>query len=403
MRLRTIARGAGWGAALIGLSVAGGAAAITLRHALMTPRPLTSGLPGEWRVDRDHGGAVYYPVAGPEDAQPLVLLHDFYPGASNYEFRAIYARLAQTYRVYAPDWLGFGMSERPDLQPAGEFYAAMLNGFLRDVAGRPAIVVARGRAANIAVRSAADAPALFERLVLVAPDLDSGDRLDPTAAQVIVRMFQRFGLGLTPYAALSSRPMLRLAQGLRSAVGPSQVDDETLDHLYDSAHQYGGQYGALALLTGDLDLPLQHVFPALEPPTLLVTGESDRMLTPARLERLVALNPHADLEIVPGSGATVYQDQPKLFVFTLHRWLARSIARQAPHILAQAPSMLGERIAAPGSAAVASASRAYASAATMPAAAPRPAPQAATPESSGAPVKIVPVLDPQRPPADFLD
>ena len=156
-------------------------------------------------------------------------------------------------------------------------------------------------------------------------------------------------LGLTPYAALSLRPALRLAEGLRSAVGPSQVDDETLDHLYASAHQFGGQHGTLALLTGELDLPIQQVFPTLEPPALVVIGERDRKMPASRLERLVGLNPHADLEVILSAGAAVYQDQPKLFTGALHRWLGRRIARQTAHVeartVAEGEGAVAERVA----------------------------------------------------------
>lgn len=422
MKLRTIARGAGWSAALLGAGVAGGAAVIAARHTLMTPQPLTSGLPGEWRVDRKHGGAVYYAVDGPEDTQPLVLLHDFYPGASNFEFRAIYNRLAATNRVYAPDWLGFGMSERPSFQMTGEFYAGMLRGFLRDVVQQPAIVIAHGRAANIAARAASDHPELFKRLVLVAPDLDPGERLDPTMSQVVTRFFQRVGLGLTPYAALSLRPVLRLAQGLRSVVGPGAVDEDTLDHLYASAHQFGAQHSALAAFTGELDLPIQPVFPTLQPPTLVVAGEKDRTLSSARLERLVTLNPHTDQEIIVGAGGTVYQDQPRLFVAMLHRWLGHQIARQAPVIHSQlapvTPTTPSATLNATSAATVAS-SRAYASAVTTPArptpqptphTAPQPTPAAppqithsVAPVRPGKAVKVVPVVEPQRSPTGMAN
>lgn len=398
----------------MGLGLVGGAALMTARHALMTPQPLKSGLPGEGGVDRLHGGDVYYSVAGPADGRALVLLHDFYPGASNYEFRAVYGRLAETYRVYAPDWLGFGMSERPSLMLTGEFYAGMLVGFLRDVVGKPAVVVARGRAANIAARAAADAPALFDRLALVGPDLSAGERLDPTAGQIVARLFQRVAMGLTPYAALSMRPALRLAEGRRSAVGSAQVDDDTLDHLYASAHQFGGQYGALAMLTGELDLPLQQVFPSLTPPALLVIGERDQRLPVARIERLVALNPHADLEVILSAGAAVYQDQPKLFIGALHRWMGRRIARQPTHASAQTvaaaeaeqvvplpeaparavvtfepePSPVAPPVVEPPSVKPEPLPREEPSAEAEPAAAPPP------PEAVVLPVKIVPVLDP---------
>ena len=40
---------------------------------------LRSGLKGDARIDRGHGGDLYYTVAGPSTARPLVLLHGFYP------------------------------------------------------------------------------------------------------------------------------------------------------------------------------------------------------------------------------------------------------------------------------------------------------------------------------------
>ena len=338
------------GAALAGIGLAGGAALVTARHLSMTPQPLDSGLRGEGRIDRGHGGDVYYAVAGPVDAHPLVLLHGFYPGASNYEFHAIFARLAETYRVYAPDWLGFGMSERPALTHTGEFYASTLTGFLRDVVGAPAAVVAHGLAANIATRAASDAPQHFDRLMLVAPEADAGMRLDPTLGQTVARLCQKVALGVTPYAIVSLRPALRLAAGLRSAVGPMQVDDETLDHLYASAHQFGGEYATLSLLTGELDLPMRQTFPLLQTPTLIVIGARDARHPVSEMERLVALNPRADLEIVSNAGETVYLDQPTLFTHALHRWLGRRVTRHEPKPVATTVAPLTASVTAPATA-----------------------------------------------------
>src|SRR6185437_3836711 len=131
---------------------------------------------------------------------------------------------------------------------------------------------------------------------------------------------------LTPYAIVSLRSALRLAAGRRSAVGPWEVDEETLDHLYASAHQFGGEHATLSLLTGELDLPIRQIFPLLQPPTLLMIGARDERHPLAEMERLVALNPRADLEVVSNAGQTVYLDQPTLFVHALHRWLSRRIA-----------------------------------------------------------------------------
>ncbi len=331
------------GAVLLGAGAAASALVVTTRHVLDTPQPLESGLPGEARIDRDHGGQLYYTVAGPDEAHPIVLLHDFYPGASSYEYSAVFARLAGTHRVYAPDWLGFGMSEHPALAYTGEFYADMLAGYLRDVIARPATVVAIGRAVNVAVRAASDDPALFERLVLISPDIAAGIHLNPTLTQALVRLAQRSSLGLLPHAIVSSRPVLRL-RAMRRGLGVATED--ALDHEWAAAHQFGAQYAVLATLTGELDLPIQHVLALLEPPVLLVAGEDDRQRTREDMEELAVLNPHADLDVIPGAGAAVCQDQPARFVAALTHWMQREAPRHissdtlrigSPATLTQAP------------------------------------------------------------------
>jgi len=313
--IRSVRRGLTW----VTLGAAGGAAVVTVRHLLQTPQPLESGLPGEARIDRKHGGDIFYNVAGPADAAPLVLLHDFYPGASNFEFRGLFPRLARSARVYAPDWLGFGMSEHPHVAYTGEFYAGVLEGFLRDVVAQRATVLAHGLAGNIAVRAAEEAPDLVERLILVSPEALAGEVPEPTLGQTIVRASQRASLGLVPYALLSTRPALRWIANSRSRA--AGADEEQVDHLFASAHQFGGQHALLALLTGELDLPIRNVLPVLQPPVLIIVGELDPKRPRDAMEDLAVLSPHADLDVIPGAGSAVFQDQPEAVADAVTRWL----------------------------------------------------------------------------------
>lgn len=62
------------------------------------------------------GHSLFYREAGAEDAPTIVLLHG-YP-TSSFMFRHLIPRLATTFRVIAPDHLGFGLSDAP---PADEF------------------------------------------------------------------------------------------------------------------------------------------------------------------------------------------------------------------------------------------------------------------------------------------
>jgi pimeloyl-ACP methyl ester carboxylesterase len=59
------------------------------------------------------GQRLFYREAGPRDAPAIVLLHGF--PTSSFMFRNLMPRLADRYRVIAPDYLGFGYSDAPSV------------------------------------------------------------------------------------------------------------------------------------------------------------------------------------------------------------------------------------------------------------------------------------------------
>jgi pimeloyl-ACP methyl ester carboxylesterase len=63
------------------------------------------------RVDAD-GVKMFYREAGPSDAPVVLLLHGF--PTSSFQYRELIPRLADRYRVVAPDLPGFGFTEVPD-------------------------------------------------------------------------------------------------------------------------------------------------------------------------------------------------------------------------------------------------------------------------------------------------
>lgn len=63
------------------------------------------------RIQTD-GLTVFYREAGPADAPVVLLLHGF--PTSSFQFRELMPRLADRYRVIAPDLPGFGFTEVPD-------------------------------------------------------------------------------------------------------------------------------------------------------------------------------------------------------------------------------------------------------------------------------------------------
>ena len=78
-----------------------------MSNELFLSQPLTS----VNRVMAD-GVEVFYREAGPADAPVVLLLHGF--PASSFQYRELIPRLADRYRVIAPDLPGFGFTEVPE-------------------------------------------------------------------------------------------------------------------------------------------------------------------------------------------------------------------------------------------------------------------------------------------------
>ncbi|ADV81520.1 alpha/beta fold hydrolase [Terriglobus saanensis] len=91
------------GSGLAALGVSGTAKAAVAKNGV----PITS----VHRVTAD-GVEVFYREAGPKDAPVILLLHGF--PTSSFMYRELIPRLADKYRVIAPDLPGFGFTEVPE-------------------------------------------------------------------------------------------------------------------------------------------------------------------------------------------------------------------------------------------------------------------------------------------------
>ncbi|MDQ4083352.1 MAG: alpha/beta fold hydrolase, partial [Actinomycetota bacterium] len=113
---------------------------------------------GEERRYPWRGWRLAYQVAGDPGAQPLLLVHGVYAGASSYEFRKNFRELARDFRVYALDLLGCGLSERPWRSYGPEDVAAQVADFAREEIGTPTHLVASSLSAALIVPAAVRSP-----------------------------------------------------------------------------------------------------------------------------------------------------------------------------------------------------------------------------------------------------
>lgn len=292
---------------------------VALWHMIDSPQPLESILPGEARIYRWKYGHIFYKVLGAANAPPLVLLHKPGVGASAHEMRKIMEPLAQQYRVYTPDLLGFGLSDRPHIDYSAEIYTILCHDFLTDVVTQPAIVLASELSCNYAVAAASASPELFKGLVLLSPTALFAAEQGHKQGLDLLELAQTPVIGSMLYPLVSTRAALRYELVSKS----SHCTTAELDYLYATTHQLGAQYAPLALIAGKLALDVSQQFETLQQPTVIIWGA--QALNNARyITSQQHLPTHAQVILVQDSGLSVQEERPEAVVANVLQWSEES-------------------------------------------------------------------------------
>lgn len=330
-------------AQMLGLSFSGAliiAVLVALRHMLDTPQQLESRLPGESNLYKWKHGYIFYKVLGAPEAPPLLLLHTPELAASAYEMRKLIEPLAQHYLVYAPDLLGFGLSDRPAIDYTAETYVDLCRDFLINVVKQPATIVASRLSCTYAVAIAASSPHLCERLVLISPvalagEQTKGNRLPVRNASVPLMNAWAAFLQAAPvkwllYPILSTRFALRYELAKQHAM----ISAADLDYFYATTHRSGAQHASMALLAGNLAQNGSQRLETLQQPALVIWGA--RGLNSARntgnQQDTSWIKEHTRLVLLPDAGLAVHEEHSETVIATIREWSEEEKATAAPKI-----------------------------------------------------------------------
>jgi len=293
---------------------AGAAAMAAANNAVFArAKALGNTLGGEGRFWPGPYGDIFYTRQG--KGLPVILLHGIYAGASGYEWRKNFDALAEHYSVYAPDWLGFGLSDKPRIRYTASQYVEQLSQFLREVVKEPCALVASSLASAYAVQTAHDCPELVQSLILVCPTGFQHLAKPPGAgSEAVYQMTHAPLLGTTLYNGVTSLPYLRHYLMNETYFDPSYVDDALLDHYSTASHQYGAQNALPSFVSGLLNHSVADIFPTLTQKTLRVVWGREAQLTPlSDAEAFLAANPRAELTVFDKSGLLPHDEQAQAF------------------------------------------------------------------------------------------
>lgn len=286
------------------------------------------------------GHACHWRVIGPEDGQPILLLHGF--GAASGHWRRTAPELAELgWRVFSLDLLGFGDSDQPAQRIDNRLWALQATAFLHDVVQQQTVVVGHSLGGLTALTAGVLEPDMV-RAVVAAPLPDPAfvqplpKRVPPWQRRWRRRLL-KLVLNLLPLELLipviSRTPLLRLA--LQGAYSSDISGDAELIRLIAQPARRSTAARALRGMSLGMGLrPRGATAPALleqrQKPMMLIWGRQDRFIPLSIGRGIRDRYAGVELAVIENCGHCPHDEVPDRFLAVLMPWLDRNLGCSRP-------------------------------------------------------------------------
>jgi pimeloyl-ACP methyl ester carboxylesterase len=285
---------------------------------LVPIRPLKDTVPPQTLGDPDsqfieiNGQTIHVKIMGQGDTV-FLLLHGF--AASLYSWHAVMDPLSQLGMAIAYDRTGFGLSTHPltwtGQNPySAEAQVAQVIGLLVHFGARQAVLVGNSAGGTVAMKTALAHPERVSALVLVDPAVYITAKA-PAWLPLLLSTPQMRHLGPLFARQLVARgpDMLNLAWH-----DPSRIQPDTLE-LYKKPYQVENWDRALWEFTlANRGPSLTQHLTEINIPSLVITGDDDRIIPTKDSIRLAEELPNARLVVIPDAGHIPHEECPSAFM-----------------------------------------------------------------------------------------
>lgn len=219
----------------------------------------------------------------------VVVLHGWGTSAAN--MKPVIDQLSATYRVIAPDFPGFGASERPRdawfVGDYGQFVAALLEKLgVKEVYA----LIGHSFGGRVTIKSAGEGILHPEKIILIG-----------SAGIKHSNSFRN-----TVYKAIA-----KVGKAIFSLPGLSKLSNKARERLYRSAGStdYAQANEMKDIFSNTINEDLQQSAAKIAQPALLIWGEHDHEAPVADAERFHELIKQSELIVVPGAGHFVHTEK----------------------------------------------------------------------------------------------
>jgi pimeloyl-ACP methyl ester carboxylesterase len=259
------------------------------------------------------GVKCHYLLAG-EGQETILLLHGGGLDYAELSWELLIPYLAEKYRVIAPDWPGYGQSDKPHVKFNVQYYVGFLKQLIDSLQITKASLVGISMGGAITLGFALENPDMVDKLVLV--DSYGLQRKAPMHKLSYLYIHIPGARALT-YWMMRSRAMVKysLSSILKQ---PGSLTDELIDLVHDQVKKPGVAKAFSDLQDGDLTwngLKTNYLdrLHEIVKPTLIIHGGKDSLVPLNCSREAQRLIKGSKLYIMAGSGHWPQRDNPAEF------------------------------------------------------------------------------------------
>lgn len=232
-----------------------------------------------WRL-----GNIHYIEKG--HGKPILLLHGIGIGSSYLEWGKNIEQLSKQYHVFAIDFLGFGLSDKPNTTYTAYLYATLINDFIKEVIKRPVAVIASSNAAAFAIMAYRLNTEAIKKMVLIEPT-GIADKIATNQDTFFRTMLESPYLGTSFYTLLASKYSIKKFLKKQAFFGQEFVSKELIKQYYAMAHQKENcRYAIASFLSGFMNIDIKIALKDCKIPIYFIWGEN------------AVLNPLSNMEFI---------------------------------------------------------------------------------------------------------
>ena len=219
-------------------------------------------------------GNIYYEKIG--DGSPVLLLHDYTPYASSYEWSNIVNTLAKDHTVYTLDLLGCGRSDKPNYTYTNFMYVQLITDFINDVIGEKTDIITSGYSSSFAIMSTNYICENINKLILINPaDLEVACKEPTLISKLCKKVLELPIIGTFIYNMFTLRNNMDYIITEHYFYNPFNVDEEVIDTYFEAAHKKHskGKYVLASIIGNYMEAMIPHALKTCDNDILIIGGK----------------------------------------------------------------------------------------------------------------------------------